>query len=459
MNWNRHTSVPSRRQHRRARVCGIVLTTLVLAGCDDGGGGSGLDASQPTRTYSAEVSTAWFDELYALVKANRTTPPRAARQFGYTGVALYESVVPGMPGQRSLVGQLNDLTELPAPEDAEHSWPIVANAALARLIGGFHPGNLPDIDALEAELLATLDDDVGADVERRSVDFGRTLGAAVLAWAQNDGISELSACSDRFTPPRAPAAGGWTPTGAGPANGLEPCWGKLRPIALADVDDCAAPEPPAYSTATNSAFYAHALAVYNTTGDAGAALTSDEVAIARFWADDAGRTGTPPGHWIGLVGGLLQRDGLPLDVAAEVYARVGMAVADAFIVCWDTKYAHYLLRPISYIRANIDAAWDPLLATPPFPTYTSGHSTQSGAAAATLTNYFGPLPFTDTTHERLNPELGLGTREFRDFYDAGSEAAVSRLYGGIHYIFDNDAGFDQGLCIAAAHDARVAFRE
>lgn len=457
MRATRAKTVPCPSRRLRIVPLALLLAAALLAGCDDDGGGSGLSGSRPAAAHDADVAVAWFDELYGLVKANGTNPPRASRQYGYTGVALYEAVVAGMPGHRSLVGQLNDLAALPEPEDARHHWPIVANAALARIVGGFHPGNLPQIDALEAEILARENDGVASAVADRSVTFGRALGGAVLAWAQNDGIAELSACSDRFTPPRAPVDGGWTPSGPGPANGLEPCWGNLRPLVLVDAGDCAAQGPPSYSTRTDSAFYAHALAVYNTTGDGGAALSEDEVTIARYWADDAGRTGTPPGHWVALVGSLLERDGLALDVAAEAYARVGMAVADSFIVCWQTKYEHYLLRPISYIRANIDPGWDPLLATPPFATYTSGHSTQSGAAAAVLTDYFGPIPFTDATHERLNPELGLGTRAFRDFLQAGSEAAVSRLYGGIHFIFDNEDGYDQGLCIGAVHNARLQF--
>lgn len=457
---NKHRRTPAIRPATVRTV--LLATTIVLSafapGCDDGGGDD-LRRSAPTRSFDVGVATTWFDQLYALVKANRTSPSRASRQYGYAGVTLYEAVVAGMPEHRSLVGQLNDLVALPEPVDAEHHWPIVANAALARIIGGFHPGDLPTIDALEAEILATENDGVATRVVNRSVQYGRELGAAVLAWAQNDGISELSACSDRFVPPLPPDQGGWTSTGSGPANGLEPCWGTLRPIALVDAGDCPAAGAPAFSIDPGSAFYAHALAVYNTTGDSGATLTDDEAAIARYWADDPGATGTPPGHWVALVGSLVQRDGLRLDVAAEAYARVGMAVADAFIVCWNTKYENYLLRPITYIRDNIDPTWDPLLGTPPFPTYTSGHSTQSGAAATVLTDYFGPLPFTDATHERLNPELGLGTRDFRNFLDAGSEAAVSRLYGGIHYIFDNEDGYDQGLCIGAVHNSRLQFVE
>jgi len=440
----------------------VLVTTMTLsgltAGCDDGNSSS-LTRSPSAQSFDADVATAWFDQLYLLVKAAGTSPPRAARQYGYAGVGLYEAVVAGIPAHRSLAGQLNDFNDLPQPADAVHHWPLVANAALARIVGGFYPDRLPTVDALEAETLARERAGVSVAVVDRSIAYGHRVGAAVLGWAQNDGIAQLSECNSRFQPPLDPADGGWSPTGTGPGSGLEPCWGTLRTFALVEAGDCAAQGPPSFSTRPDSAFYAHALAVYNTTGNQGAALSADQIRIAHYWADGAGDTGTPPGHWIALVGGLLARDDLTLDVAAEVYARTGMAVADAFIACWQSKYATYLMRPLTYIRDHIDPTWTPLLGTPPFPSYTSGHSTQSGAAASVLTAYFGPISFTDTTHARLNPELGLGTRSFRDFLQAGSEAAVSRLYGGIHFIFDNEDGLDEGLCVGAVHNARLKFRE
>ncbi|MCE9581616.1 MAG: hypothetical protein K8T20_03770, partial [Planctomycetes bacterium] len=179
----------------------------------------------------------------------------------------------------------------------------------------------------------------------------------------------------------------------------------------------AAGHPP-YSTNPSSPFYAAALDVYNTTGDAGAGLTADQLVICHYWADGPTQTGTPGGHMIALTGIVLRTASYDhLDVAAEAYARVGMALADAFIVCWRVKYETYLLRPITYIQANIDPAWDPVLTTPNFPTYVSGHSIQSGAAATVLTDLFGPIAFTDTTHADLNPELGLTSRTFINFHE------------------------------------------
>ena len=151
---------------------------------------------------------------------------------------------------------------------------------------------------------------------------------------------------------------------------------------------------------------------------------------------------------------LAQEDDLPLTVAAEAYARVGLAMGDAFIGCWKVKYTYNLIRPISYIQQYIDDQWTSLLGTPPFPTYASGHSTSSGAAATVLTDLFGARSFTDWTHT----VRGLPPRFFDSFEDAAQEAADSRLYGGIHYRFDNEEGLAHGQRIGQLILDRVAFR-
>jgi membrane-associated phospholipid phosphatase len=201
-------------------------------------------------------------------------------------------------------------------------------------------------------------------------------------------------------------------------------------------------------------FYANALEVYQTNLN----LTDEQTTIAQYWADNAGATGTPPGHWIAIVGQLARNNNLSLMATAEAYARVGLAVADAFISCWQTKYMYTLLRPVTYIQDLIDPDWTPLLVTPSFPSYTSGHSTQSGAAATVLTDRFDAMAFTDTLftdHELTPPQA---PRSFTSFDEAAEEAALSRLYAGIHYPFDNDNGLAQGRCVGQVILDRIAFK-
>jgi len=223
---------------------------------------------------------------------------------------------------------------------------------------------------------------------------------------------------------------------------------------------CAPPGPPAFSTDHASPFYAAALDVYTT----GVQLTDEQQTIATYWADGAGQTGTPPGHWMAMVGQLSRHHGhhhhgLSLITSAEAFARVGIAVHDAFIACWYTKYAYDLQRPVTYINDHIDPTWTPYITTPAFPSYHSGHSTQAGAAAKVLTDMFGSLSFTDTTHTDHGLLPPQAPRTFRSFDEAADEAAASRLYGGIHYPFDNDDGLGAGWCIGDRIRKRVQFKK
>jgi len=224
-------------------------------------------------------------------------------------------------------------------------------------------------------------------------------------------------------------------------------------MVLTSGSECPPVAHPAFSTNNGSDFYAAGLEVYNI----GLGLTDEQKLIAIYWADGPGATGTPPGHWIAIVSQIAQNDRLSLARAAEAYARVGIAVHDAFIACWNVKFATNLQRPVTYIRQNINASWTPFIGTPNFPTYTSGHSTQSGAAAAVLTQMFGIKRFVDTTHTDHGLTPALSPRTFDSFDEASAEAAVSRLYGGIHYSFDNNNGLTCGQCIGQKIQERVSF--
>ena len=214
-------------------------------------------------------------------------------------------------------------------------------------------------------------------------------------------------------------------------------------MALETALECDPGPPPPFSIAEDSAFFDEAVEVYETVS----ALTSAQRDIALFWSDDPGQTATPPGHSASILTQVLRAQDRSLADAAVGYARLGIAVCDAFIACWRVKYIHNLVRPISYIRRHIDPTWgDPLpLTTPPFPEYTSGHSVQSAAAAVVLTATFGDVAFTDHTHDAR----GLSPRTFSSFTAFAEEAAVSRLYGGIHFRSAIDRGLDQGRCVGA----------
>ncbi len=407
--------------------------------------------SPATASFDASVATRWFELLYDVVKTNAgQSPPVAARTYGYAGVTLYESVVPGMKHHRSLAGQLNDFDGVPQSKGVV-DYRAIANTALAAVIRGgivlnINAPNLAAVDALETTINGELALDVDPNVLQRSNDHGTAVAAAILAWAAGDGFTTFNNCS--YTPPV--GTGLWVPLAGQTA--LQPCWDLIRPFVLLPASECAATAPHPYSEVIGQPFRDEADEVLNTTGDAGANLTADQNAIAYFWSDGPGGTGTPPGHWISITSQICDADDESLDVAAEAYAKLGIAVADAFIACWQTKYQRNVERPITYIQRVTSATWDPLLATPAFPEYTSGHSVQSGAAATVLTDVLGPRAFDDDTHANHNNTVGPGAtippmRSFADINTAADEAGISRLYGGIHFRAAIDNGLAQGTCV------------
>jgi hypothetical protein len=400
----------------------------------------------PPAAFSAEIAARWFETVLDLVRTTPGfSPPVAARAFGYLGVTLYEALVPGMTGYRSLAGQVSGLTPLPPPGDPAYHWPTVANSALAALARSLFPttssANLAVIDVLESAFAQAFKAIVPAGIHERSVKRGRSVAGHIFAWSTTDGghAGYLTNFPSSYTPPAGP--GLWTPTPPGFLRALQPYWGSNRPFVVTLGECDPGPHVPAYSESQDSDFHMVASEVYHTVNH----LTPEQRAIALFWADDPGLTATPPGHSISILTQFLRRMEAGLDLAAEAYAKVGIAVADSFIACWSTKYRYNLLRPITFVQRVIDPAWgNPLpLTTPPFPEYTSGHSVQSGAVAQVLSDLFGDFPFTDHTHDAR----GFAPRSFASCLAMAEEAAISRLYGGIHFRPAIELGIDQGRCI------------
>lgn len=447
----------------------VVLTaSLWLTGCSEDTVAPPAPDPIPASKYKYDVPVAWFQlQMVLIEKSAGFSPPVASRALGYSGVALYEAIVPGMTDYNSLVGKLNGLTSLPAVEAGkDYHWPTVANSAMATISRHMYANATTEymakIDSLENHFVAKYKDSLATDLFNRSVARGKAVSDAIFEWSKTDGGHEgyTKNFPTSYVPPVGP--GMWEPTprpSGPPQNALQPYWGNNRPFILpvgnvnATVDPGA---PLAYSTDTASAFYKEGLEVYNTVKN----LTAEQRAIALFWSDDPGATCTPPGHSISILNQANIGCNMSLDFCAAAYAKVGIAVADAFISCWAAKYKYNLLRPITYIQKVIDNTWnnptitDPLT-TPPFPEYPSGHSVQSGAAATVLSAMFGPaFAFTDHTHDAK----GKAARTFSSFNAAADEAALSRLYGGIHFRAAIERGVQQGNKIGAAVNA-IAFKK
>ena len=432
-------------------LCFALLTLLAFAGR--------AQPAQDASRYSANVAIEWFQlDLQLIQQTPGFSPPVAARALGYLGLALYESVVPGIPAHRSLAGQLNELDSLPwaQPDEVLH-WPTVANASMAAMTRMMFPNasaeNKTRIDLLERNLPLKYAQEfdpakVSTEITQRSQSFGKLMAMALMTWARTDGGHEawgpLRRSQANYVPPS--GAGQWSATPPDFAPALLPWWGDNRAFVLklqgAAAEACPAPAPPLFSEVTGSPFHKEAEEVWRIAN----AATQQQRQFALYWADDPGKTPTPAGHWVHIAGDVLKARKATLADAAHAYALLTLAMNDAFIAAWRTKYQTNLLRPVTYVQLHIESNWTPqLMNTPPFPEYPSGHSVQSAAAAAVLSSFFGAqTSFTDNAHN----DRGWGPRTFVTFGAAAEEAALSRLYAGIHYRSGVVGGQVQGRCVA-----------
>jgi hypothetical protein len=397
-----------------------------------------------------EVFRNWYKLALELVRHTATyTPPVASRSFAYMSIAAFEATASGSTTLQSLSGQLQSMPATPKREaDKIYDEAVVMQSTMQTMVENLFSNTGPSghhaMAAFAKKTQGDVTHAVKNDVVMRSKLFGRKVADNILKWSMNDGgaaIQSMGFSSD-YVLTKGPAH--WVPTNTVnlQQKPLLPNWGKNRSFAMPNGTTCKLPAPPEYSEDVNSQFYKQALEVVETKKN----LTPEQKNIARFWSDDAMLTVTPPGHWISIALQILEKENANMDKTADVLARLSIAEGDAFIGCWNAKFQYDLVRPITFIKRVIDPKWEPVLNTPPFPEYPSGHSTQSAAAALVLTQAFGEnFAFTDET----GTKDGLKPRSFKSFSAAAEEAGISRLYGGIHYRAAVENGLAQGRCIGA----------
>ena len=429
----------------------LAMTVLVVSAWF---GTLGAASAQSTEADPQTILRSWYELSLELVRHTPTySPPVASRALGYLGVTAFEAVASGSGELQSLAGQLNGLQPVPQRATGQtYDEAVVVQAAMAaavkNLFSNTGPSGQHAMASLEEKLRGEVVAGLPAEIVTRSEAYGQAVAAHILAWSQDDGGAVVENMGFPLEYKLIPGPAHWVPTSliAQQQFPLLPKWGTNRPFAMPKGLTCVLPGPLEYSEDKSSAFYKEAFEVYQTKQT----ITPEQTAIARFWSDDAMLSPTPPGHWVSIALQILERDNTSLDKSVDVLARLGIAQADAFIGCWAAKFQYDLVRPITYIRRVIDPKWEPLLNTPPFPEYPSGHSMQSAAAAEALTSIFGEnFAFEDTTRHGD----GLKPRSFASFWAAADEAAISRLYGGIHFRAAIERGQQQGRCIAAYTNA------
>jgi hypothetical protein len=394
----------------------------------------------PASKYPADVATKWIQLQLELIRTTPGfTPPVASRSLAYTGLALYQAVQPGIPGNKNIDEILHTDMGLPYYSVSDNDWVICANAACYNMIKKL----FSNVAASDAQKIEDLYNNIlnernasGNMQSARSIQYGADVAKVIFEWSQADGAdnAQLKNFPASYTLPV--GTGLWTPTSS-QLIPLQPFWGNNRVFCTDNrAQNCLPTDPISFSSNNASAFYQEAMVVYNTS----LALTQTQKDIALYWADGGG-TYTPPGHLTSIAAIIAKQKNYTLAQAAELFAKTGMACADAFIMCWKAKYQHNLMRPVTYIKNYIQPSWQSFIATPPFPTYGSGHSTVSGAVSEVLKSYFGnTISFTDNT----NQPFGLGTKNISNLEDMANEAAVSRLYGGIHFPMDNNNALTAG---------------
>ncbi len=425
------------------RVC--LMAILILTSCttmrDEDWR---TEASDPDRLHRS------MKQITDVIIHDIFSPPVAGRIYGYVSVAAYETMAAGDTTYLTTSGQLHGLTAPPKPADgAQYCFELAAVEATLK-VGSALVFSEDKMDTFYQSILQEYKSmGMPDDVFERSVAFGQSMASHIITWANEDHYKQTRSFP-KYSIQDDPST--WKPTPPAYMDAIEPHWNSIRTFLL-DSSTQFKPLPPTpFSIQKNSTFYKEAMETYSV----GKSLSEEHRKIAAFWDCNpfimnvkghvmfATKLISPGGHWINITKVACQRSDASFARSAEAYMRVAIAVSDAFISCWDEKYRSKLVRPETYINQYIDEDWVPLLQTPPFPEYTSGHSVISGAAAVTLTHIFGDhFSFTDSTEV----EYGMGVRSFTSFIQASEEAAISRLYGGIHYRPAIEHGVTEGRAI------------
>jgi hypothetical protein len=428
------------------RITFLFLLTLGLVwnGCE-----------QSAKDYQSAAANASFfhqtqKDLTDIMVHDIFSPPVASRVYAYCNIAAYEAMQVGFPEYQSLAGQLHELEPVPQPEAGKEIDFYLAGIQAFLYMKQKLVFSEEKIQAFEQKIYGQYRQTGMPDqVFANSIEYGNTVGAHIAAWADGDNYKQTR------TFPRydvTNAAGRWTPTPPDYMDAIEPHWNKIRSFVIDSATQFIPVPPTAYDMDESGLFYEELMEVYDAVND----RTPETEEIAEFWDCNPFATQhighvtfaikkiSPGGHWMGITGLALRKQNADMMECAAVYTYVAIALADGFISCWDEKYRSNLIRPETVINEHVDPEWRPILQTPPFPEYTSGHSVISTAAAVVLTDWFGDnFAFADS----VELEFDLGVRSYNSFLEASQEAAISRLYGGIHYRPAIDNGVDQGKLV------------
>lgn len=426
----------------KEKLMAIVLVLAMFSSCKKD--------SEPI-VIPPEAFHASIDKVTEVMIHDIFSPPVASRIYAYPNIAAYEILAKDSDKYVSLVGQVNGLEAIPNPKENTS-----INFNLSALISHLELSKRlifseERIESYRDSLYAVWED-TNPDVFNTSKEYGLKVAEHIAAWMDKDNYKQTRTMPKFTVDSDEPSR--WQPTPPAYMEGIEPHWSKIRSFVIDSSQQFKPVPPPAFSMEKDSDFYKELKEVYDISNEITAkGDTSEEVAIAQFWDCNpyvsvtrghlmfATKKITPGAHWIGIVKIATKKTNSNVIETVHAYTKTSISIADAFISCWDEKYRSNLIRPETLINEHIDDSWEPVLQTPPFPEYTSGHSVVSGAASTALTSIFGDnFAFDDDTEVAY----GLPIRSFTSFNQAADEAAISRMYGGIHYRAAVEVGVKQG---------------
>ena len=421
----------------------IVLANLIVVlSCEN-------KRFEPNKLNDASLFHSVMQNLSDIIVYDIFSPPVASRVYLYPSIAAYELMANKMPFKyKSLVGQVKDLKPIPEPEKDSKNY----NLNLTILYAFNKVGKtLIFSDELMEKFEKRLNDKLNSigvprNIRIASKKYAEKVANHILDWAKND-LYNQTRTFPKYTILEDEVF--WKPTPPDYMDGIEPHWNKIRTLVLDSANQFVPKEPLKFDLTKGSPFQKQLQEVY----EIGNKMDPEKIQIAKFWdcnpyvthhrghAMFATKKITPGGHWIGITAIAGRTANSTFDEVVNAYANVSISLFDSFISCWDEKWRSILVRPETLINQHYDEEWLPLLQTPPFPEYTSGHSVISRAAAKALTNLYGDnFKFIDTTEVAY----GLPSRNYNSFIEAAEEAAISRLYGGIHYRMAIEEGVSQG---------------
>ena len=418
----------------------LAISGFVLISCKQKSGDYKKVFSDPV-LYSKTVK-----KLNDVVLENNFPPMIGSRNYAYANIAAYECMVAGDNNFISLAGQVKGLPVMPKPDTSNGKEIDFHLAALLAFTKVGNAVTFPEGSMMGYyDQLKEMADSTGmpSSVLNNTITFSDSVVAAVMRWSKKDNYAQTRS-AEKYTVTN--EEGRWVPTPPMYAQAVEPHWKEIRCLVMDSCSEFMPSRPPKFDVKDKNSDYWKAMMEVKNVGDS---LTDEQKHIADFWDDNpfklnvsghvmfATKKFSPPGHWMNIVGIAAQKANADFATTVAAYTETSIALFDGFISCWDEKYRSNEIRPETTINKYVNEEWRPYIQTPPFPSFTSGHATISAAAAEVMTKWFGDnLSFTDTS----SLEFGIKSREIKSFRDAAREAAMSRLYGGIHYRHDNEEG-------------------